>query len=387
MEPMLPFYLAAKEIVRNKSRFFAVCGVIGLITLLVLFIAALGEGLAQAGKQYIENLDAELLVYQEGVDFSIPASRLGRGTLNSIGRVPGVAAVGPLGFSVGAVLLGEGDNVQKVDVSLIGVEPGLPGAPIVFAGQPLISRRANEVVLDQNFLAQNNIPIGETIQLRVTQGTEEKIYKLVVVGHTTGKQYSFLPGLFVPMLTWDKIRPQGEGVANDLVFNVAAVRLENAAEREIMGERIASMVRNVEATDLVTAYEAVPGYTAQQSTVNTQKGFTLLIAVLVIGGFFQIQTLQKVGQIGMLKAIGASNWLVGVTLVAQVVLTTIIGITLGGTAAWLLSLALPPGIPIQFQGPAIVTAVVSLLAIGPIGGLVSVRTLLKVEPLTALGLG
>jgi putative ABC transport system permease protein len=39
-----------------------------------------------------------------------------------------------------------------------------------------------------------------------------------------------------------------------------------------------------------------------------------------------------------------------------------------------------------FQGEAVVTAVITLLLIGPIGGLVSIFTLTKVEPLTALGL-
>jgi putative ABC transport system permease protein len=44
-----------------------------------------------------------------------------------------------------------------------------------------------------------------------------------------------------------------------------------------------------------------PGYSAQQSTLNTQGGFTLFIGILVIGGFFQIQILQKVAQIGVLN--------------------------------------------------------------------------------------
>ena len=63
----------------------------------------------------------------------------------------------------------------------------------------------------------------------------------------------------------------------------------------------------MQAVDRVTAYQATPGYSAQQSTLNTQRYFALLIGILVIGGFFQIQTLQKVAQIGMLKAIGAAN--------------------------------------------------------------------------------
>ena len=52
----------------------------------------------------------------------------------------------------------------------------------------------------------------------------------------------------------------------------------------------------------------------------------------------------------------------------------------------LLALGFPPTIPIVFTPAAVAVAVGSLLLIGPIGGLVSVRYSLRVEPLTALGL-
>jgi putative ABC transport system permease protein len=120
--------------------------------------------------------------------------------------------------------------------------------------------------------------------------------------------------------------------------------------------------------------------------VNTQRGFALLIGILVVGGFFQIQTLQKVAQIGMLKALGAANSTVSTAATLQIVLTNMFGVFLGGTAVALLALGLPPGIPISFVGSQILITVLGLLFIGPIGGLVSVRILLKVEPLTALGL-
>ena len=70
----LAFYLALKEVFRNKGRFLLVSLVIALITLLVLFIAALGEGLANGNRQYVANLDAQLVVFLEKSDFSISAS-------------------------------------------------------------------------------------------------------------------------------------------------------------------------------------------------------------------------------------------------------------------------------------------------------------------------
>jgi putative ABC transport system permease protein len=59
---------------------------------------------------------------------------------------------------------------------------------------------------------------------------------------------------------------------------------------------------------------------------------------------------------------------------------------IGGIATLLLTFTLPPTIPIIFDGQQVMVAVVTLLLIGPIGGLVSIRYLTKVEPLTALGL-
>ena len=66
-------------------------------------------------------------------------------------------------------------------------------------------------------------------------------------------------------------------------------------------------MKNIELATIDEAIQALPGYSAQQSTLNTQGAFTLFIGVLVIGGFFQIQILQKVPQIGVLKAIGTAK--------------------------------------------------------------------------------
>ncbi len=143
---------------------------------------------------------------------------------------------------------------------------------------------------------------------------------------------------------------------------------------------------SVEVVDREAAYKATPGYAEQQSTLDTQRYFTLFIGILVIGGFFQIQTLQKVAQIGMLKAIGASTKTIAFSAVTQIVAVNAFGVFLGTMGSLLLSLTFPVAVPIVFTGEAVATAVISLLLIGPLGGFVSVYLLTKVEPLTALGL-
>ena len=382
-------YLAIKEIWRTKGRFILFSGVIALITMLVLFVAALAEGLGSGNRQYIEKLNADLVVYQSNVDLSAAASRIGVSGLNKIRRVDGVKAVGPIGAASVTLVSPLKAGADPLNVALIGVEPGLPGEPPAFEGRQLGGRQTREAVLDRNVALRTGLKVGDAITIKSIQDTREQLYELRVVGISDGRQYSLQPSIIVPFRTWEELRPQavvGGVPGAELVANIVAVQLDNPADREAMAQRIEAEVRNVEAVDTITAYQATPGYSAQQSTLDTQRYFALLIGILVIGGFFQILTLQKVAQIGMLKAIGAPNSVIGAAAILQIIAVTIAGVAAGAVASLALSLGFPPQVPIIFSPAAVAAAVGSLLLIGPIGGLVSVRYSLKVEPLTALGL-
>jgi len=383
----MPFYLALKEIWRTRGRFILFSMVIALITMLVLFVAALAEGLGSGNREYIEKLNADLIVYQSKVDLSVGASRIGTGRLNELRRVEGVAAVGPIGTASASIVFT--DDREPLNVALVGVEPGLPGEPPVFSGTGLRSRRANEVVIDRQVALRRDISVGDTVTVKSIQDTKEQFYDLRVVGVSDNRQLSLQPTLIMPIRTWDAIRPQAVigGVSDaEIVANIVGVRVADPAQAAAVAQRIEAQVKDVVAVDRVTAYEATPGYSAQQSTLDTQRYFALIIGVLVIGGFFQILTLQKVAQIGMLKAIGTSNLVVGLAAIIQIIAVTVMGVGTGAALSLGLSLGFPPTIPIVFAPQAVGAAVVSLLLIGPIGGLVSVRYSLKVEPLTALGL-
>lgn len=384
---MLALFLAIKEIWHNKGRYLLIALIVTLITTLVLFIAALAEGLGSGNREYLEKLNAELIVYQANVELAISSSRLGRDKLAQVRRVEGVEAVGQVATSNSTIVLPGG--AEPVDVSLIGIEPGMPGEPPALAGRQLGRDRAKEVIIDQRVVDQTGLGVGDTLVLKSIQGTEEEFYDLQIVGVSDRRGFFLQPSVFVPYLTWDQVRPQGtigEGGNGDFVSNLIVAKLRNPVQWEEMATRIEQQVGDVEVVDRKTAYEATPGYSAQQSTLDTQRYFTFFIGILVLGGFFQIQTLQKVAQIGMLKAIGTPAVTIAVAAIMQIVLINALGVLLGALGSFLLSLTFPPTLPIIFRGDSIVSAVVALMLIGPVGGMVSVVALLRVEPLTALGL-
>lgn len=381
----LATYLAIKEVIRNKGRFLLVALVIALITLLVLFIAALGEGLANGNRQYVANLDAQLVVFLAKSDYSISASRLERNTLDAVRRTDGVADAGPIYTSSTEIV----SLPEPLKVSLLGVEAGRPGMPAILEGRGFRGGVAREAVMDRNVALRSGLQIGDVIQIRSTQGTRDQFSELELVGLVDGQSYFFQPTIFVPPITWEKIRPQSEAeLASDTPYpNIIAVKLLDPAQADAMSTRLVDRVSDIEVADIETTINTIPGYSAQQSTVQTQGIFTLLIGILVIGGFFQIQVLQKVPQIGILKAIGSSNGVVGLSAVIQIIVVTAIGVGIGAGMTYLFSLGFPPTIPLVFNGTRSLIAVALLLLIGPLGGMVSIIYAVRIEPLKALRLG
>jgi putative ABC transport system permease protein len=381
----MSLYLATKEIWRNRGRFLLFSLVVGLITMLVLFIAGLASGLSAANREYLSDLDAQLIVYQENSDYLINASRLPMDKAPDLGRIPGVEEVGAIALTNASIWPAGGE--EAIDITLIGVEPGKPGEPALTSGRGLRGSRSREAIIDKRIAEELRLAAGDTLTIKSTQGTREEFFTLTVAGVANRQYYQFLPSVIVPYRTWERIRPQETEPQADAQFipNVFAVKLQPGVDAAEAQASVLRMVPEVLVADLQTAIESIPGYSVQQSTLNTQRFFTLLIGLLVLGGFFQIQTLQKIGQIGMLKAIGAANRTVAGASLWQIAIVTALGVGLGGLVTFLLTLGIPPEVPLQLTGATIASTTLLLLLIGPLAGMVSIRLAVRVDPLTAIG--
>ena len=380
----MAIYLSFKEIWRNRTKYFLFSLVIALISVLVLFTAGLGEGLATNNKEYLEKLDADLLVFQTNANYSTIESRLDYKKYKRTRRIEGIADAGPIAFSNVKVVVNPSE--EPVDVSFIGVEPARPGAPKALLGHDLKSYPSKIALIDQNTADLIDAKVGDKITIKSTQGTEDKLFELTVTGIADGQRYFFRPSIFVSLSTWDKLRPKSDpdNYTTQPVLNIIAVKAEDIVSTSYLENAIPTIIDDVELTDIKTAYESAPGYSEQQGTLNTIKGFTFLIATLVIGGFFQIQILQKLPQIGMLKAIGAPNRLVSAAAISQIIIVSLIGVIIGTLATFALAVTLPSNVPVYFTASSVTATIITLLLIGPIGGMLSIRMALKIEPLTAL---
>jgi len=189
-------HLAIKEVWRNRGRFLLFSLVVALITVLILFVAALGEGLGSGNREYIEKLDADLIVYQDTARLSIASSRAGCEKRRSLRNVEGVREVGPIGFSSATVVASDGTDL--LDVSFIGVEPGKPGEPPVMAGTGLLRKSADEAIVDRTVALVADLQVGDTFIIRSPQGSEDEFYALEVVGISDSQNTASAPRFSPP---------------------------------------------------------------------------------------------------------------------------------------------------------------------------------------------
>ena len=86
----------------------------------------------------------------------------------------------------------------------------------------------------------------------------------------------------------------------------------------------------------------------------------------------------------MLKAIGAPNRLVSAAAISQIIIVSLVGVIIGTLATFALAVTLPSNVPVYFTTSSVSVTIITLLLIGPIGGMLSIRMAHKLEPLTAL---
>ena len=133
------------------------------------------------------------------------------------------------------------------------------------------------------------------------------------------------------------------------------------------------------------SYDGSPGYVAEMSTMMLIRGFLLVISALTVAAFFTVWTVQRRGQIGLLKAMGASNPYVLRDALGQMAVVLVVA-TLVGTAGGLaLGGLMPAEAPFSLEPGPVLVAGAALVVAGLAGSTAAVRRITSVDPLIALG--
>lgn len=376
---MRPSFLAVRELAFARGRFALMGAVVALITVLMVLLSGLSVGLVNDGVSGLRSLPATSFAFQKGVQKSSAFSRsvISTSAATTWAKQPGVAAATPFGNTL---VNGRAGGGVEVDLALFGVALGSFLDPTPASGRPLSGD--GQVVLARS-TDTAAIAIGDTVTL------EPSGQELRVVGFLEGQHtFGHVDVGYVSLRSWQQAKAglgDDEPLPKRVLDEATAIAVRDSSGAEVdrsAGDHAAgttSMTRK-------ESYDASPGYTAETSTLQLIQVFLYLISALVVGAFFTVLTIQRKGEIAVLRALGASTgYLLRESILQSVVL--LVGSAAVGVAAGVgMGIAIgATDMPFALEAGPIAGATALLLVLGVIGAGIAVLRITRVDPLTALG--
>lgn len=365
--------LALRELRRRPGRFVVATVILTLISLLLMFLGGLLDGLVASSTGALRAQQADAVVYSSTAQDSLVRSRLTPEVREQVEGVDGVDQVGGLGsVQLGGRLDDRGPR-DLVATVLFGYElapRGLPDEPPA----------AGEVYADES-LRGEGIDEGTVIRL----GPDRT--EVTVVGFVDDIRYAGQGSLWGSLDTWRDVlnanRPgeaSGEGVVQALVVRGDGEDLPARIDAATGGATSALTVDG--------AIDALPGVDQQRSVFNQIIGVTVVIAVVVVALFFALLTVERTALYGVLKALGAGSGTLFGGVVLQAVTVTLVASVIGVAASLAFAAAIPAGsIPFVVTPSRLGSSVAFLLVAAVIGCAFSLRRVLRVDPAAAIGGG
>lgn len=353
-------FLALKEMRYSKLRYSLIVGIMFLIGLVVFLLSGLADGLSQEFKQVVNDWDAKEIVLSDDANNILAASQLKLNDMDGISSDDKA----PLSLYSGAI----GKKDDKVNISLFGTDKDAFFLPKTTSGKSF--KENNEVIISQN-LADKGYKVDDTIEV----GSND--LKVKVVGIFPSTSYVATPVMYASVKTVTEIKFGEDMVKNTDDYPINAV-LSNDSKTKLSDDDL---------TKLSTEkfIDNLPGYTEQSLTLDSMIYVLFVIASAVIGIFMYVITLQKTAIFGVMKVQGINSWFISKSILAQSFLVGVFGVLLSGLATYGLSMVLPDAMPFAINITQWCIYGVILVLVSTIGGLFSIVTVNKVDPINAIG--
>ncbi|MFD0255070.1 ABC transporter permease [Streptomyces sp. NPDC127113] len=360
-------FVAWRDLKFAKGRFALMGTVIVLITLLVGLLSGLTAGLGQQNISAITGLPADKVAFQApggGQDLSLSYSNstVTEQQWSKWSKAPGVESAEPLGITTTKATAGD----KSTGVSAFGVEPGSRLAP----DSNKITGSA--VVLSTGAAADLGVQAGDTLTLA---GRPLKVAAVAGDAH-----YSHTPVIWTSLDTWQKTAPP---YSTDDGPTATVIALSTTSEADTDATDHQAGTKTVSTEDSLSA---IGSYTSENGSLQLMRGFLFAISALVVGAFFTVWTIQRSGDVAVLKALGASTANLLKDALGQAVVLLVGGTLIGtGIAAALGALVAGSAVPFLLTPATVLIPAVVIILLGALGAALSIRRITSVDPLTALG--
>ncbi|MEI5994230.1 ABC transporter permease [Candidatus Enterococcus mansonii] len=360
-------FLAWNEITRSKLRYALIISVMFLISYLVFFLTGLAYGLAEDNRTAVDKWQADGIVLSDESNTNINMSMIPIKSMDEVDAKE-KASLG----QTAAVIQLDKKHAEKINASFFGINKEEFLMPNIIEGKAFSTE--DETVVDNSLKREKGIKLGDKLKLAGSAKT------LKVVGFTDNAKFNVAPVLYVSTDAFQQIRFEKADTSENARVNAIVFRAKDGALKNVH-------LKNDGLTSykITTFINKLPGYSAQVLTFGFMIGFLIVIAAIVIGIFIYVLTMQKATIFGIMKAQGISGFYIAISVIVQTFVLAFFGITIGLLGTVGTSFVLPSAVPFQSNWLFFLLIGGLMLIIAVLGALFSVRTIVKIDPLKAIG--
>jgi putative ABC transport system permease protein len=393
--------LAGRDILHGWSKYVLTGLGLGLLIGVTLTMAGVYRGMVDDAHALLSNSRADLWVVQKDTQGPYAeSSSIKDDVVRSVRGMPGVAAAANVAYLTLQVQQGGKDS----RVMVVGMEPGMPGAPGYLVAGRHITRNHYEAVAD----IKAGFALGDVVRIRR--------HEVSVVGLTRRMVSSGGdPMLFVPMKDAQEAQflKDNDAIRNDRARTAANPAFNRPATPGVLDavQNLQTSSRNVNAV----LVQIAPGYTPEQVAepirrwkhlnvftrdqmedilivkliANSAKQIGMFLVILaivsaaIVAFIIYTMTMGKLREIAVLKLIGTRDRTIAGMILQQAIGLGLIGFAVGKVAATAWGPAFPKYV-LLLPGDAIIGLLVTLL-ICALASTLAIRVALKVDPGAAIG--
>ncbi|MBF4566252.1 ABC transporter permease [Plantibacter sp. VKM Ac-2876] len=351
-------FVAWRDMRFATGRFVLIGAVVALITLLVGFLSGLTAGLANQNISAITGLGASSIVLaapSDGEQATFADSAIDADAATTWAAVPGVDGVQELGISQTRMTTDD----ARTSVALFGIS----GDAVVPAdGTVRLSRTAAEAL---------HVSRGDTVSIG---GSELEVGSVV-----NDQWYSHTPVVWTSLSEWRSLQA-AQGSTGDGATALAVTG--NPSADAVTG---AEQATGTVSKDVLSSLLAIGSFRSEIGSLLLMVAMLFGISALVIGAFFTVWTMQRAGDVAILKALGATTRRLSLDALGQALVLLVLGVGLGIGITAALGSAAGTALPFVLSPLTTLVPGAIMIALGLIGAAFALRSILSADPLTALG--
>lgn len=312
--------LARKNVFHQKGKMILSILSIGASLAMILILLGFREGLYAALTAYINNLNVDLIVAQDGVSGLVSSSSVLPSDIH--GQLEDLAQAQEAGHIVVAGVIFNREDT-KTPVVLIGYDPQAEMGQPWRLGEGRYLQAKGEILLDTWLAQRSGVKVGDRVDLL---GREFK-----VVGFTRGTSSWMSPYVFIPL----EDAQETLGLNGAVSFHL--LRLRQGADRNLAIQVIKSHVQGVDVIrpDTIAETDRRVIAAVMDRPIVVLLLVAIIIGVAVMGLTAYTAVMNRMREYSLLKALGANSFQLNGIVFKESVYTGVLGLLAGTGLAYL----------------------------------------------------